>query len=67
MTMKYQYIILTLYYFSSDRGMFPMLRGIFVAALLDEFLVDIDGGWRTAILLQVDGLWLRRRGLRAWA
>jgi len=26
--------------------------GIFVAALLDEFLVDIDGGWRTAILLQ---------------
>ncbi|CAL1151824.1 unnamed protein product, partial [Cladocopium goreaui] len=28
--------------------------GIFVAALLDEFLVDIDGGWRTAILLQVD-------------
>ena len=26
--------------------------GIFVAALLDEFLVDVDGGWRTAILLQ---------------
>ncbi|CAK9065986.1 Major facilitator-type transporter ecdD [Durusdinium trenchii] len=26
--------------------------GIFVAALLDEFLVHIDGGWRTAILLQ---------------
>ena len=36
------------------RGMIPMPRGIFVAALLDEFLVDIDGGWRTAILLQVD-------------
>jgi len=29
-----------------------LLTGIFVAALLDEFLVDIDGGWRTAILLQ---------------
>ncbi|CAJ1350324.1 unnamed protein product [Effrenium voratum] len=26
--------------------------GIFVAALLDVFLVDIDGGWRTAIALQ---------------
>lgn len=26
--------------------------GIFVAALLDEFLVPVEAGWRTAIMLQ---------------
>ncbi|CAK9066139.1 Major facilitator-type transporter ecdD [Durusdinium trenchii] len=40
---------------SRDRGIdgHGGQKGIFVAALLDEFLVHIDGGWRTAILLQV--------------
>ena len=28
------------------------LGGIFIAALLDEFLVEVDNGWRMAIALQ---------------